>query len=93
MQEDEYDFWKLQFKLKWEVEYNKPEKMKPVLDKITWAFTELGYEFPAREAKLLNTILEGVSLSVLRDGFERQADNIDYLKMKYKVKDIPAKVD
>jgi hypothetical protein len=42
----EQDFWKLQFILKWQPEYNNPKKMKPLLDKLTLAFTELGYREP-----------------------------------------------
>lgn len=93
LEEDQYDFWKLQFKLKWEVEYNNPDKMKPVLHKLSWAFSELGYEFPEREAKLLNTLLEALFLGILREGLLSQVDNIDYLKIKYKIKEIPVKAD
>ena len=34
----EKDFWKLQFILKWQEEYNNPHKMKPIIDKLIWAF-------------------------------------------------------
>jgi AcrR family transcriptional regulator len=40
VRKNEYDFWRLQFKLKWEKEYDDPKKMKPLTDKLTWAFKQ-----------------------------------------------------
>ena len=34
VEKSEYDFWKLQFKLKWELEISGQEKMQPLLDKL-----------------------------------------------------------
>jgi len=81
----EIDFWKLQFKLKWEVEYNNPHKMKPIIDKLTWAFSELGYEDPEKEAALLNQIIDSISIGILRDGNEPQGQFKLFLLEKYKV--------
>lgn len=81
----EYDYWKLQFKLKWEQEYNNPEKMKPLIDKLTWAFTELGRKEPEKEALLLNQIIDSISIGILRDGLESQAPFKDFLLDKYQV--------
>ncbi len=81
----EIDFWKLQFKLKWEVEYNNPNKMKPVIDKLTWAFSELNYEEPEKEAILLNQIIDAISIGILRDGNEPQEPFKLFLLNKYKV--------
>lgn len=79
------DFWKLQFKLKWEAEYNNPEKIKPLLDKLTWAFEKRGYESPEQEAEMLNQILEILSISLLRDGKVLDPSYRDFLLKKYKV--------
>lgn len=79
----EYDYWKLQFKLKWEQEYNHPKKMQPLIDKLTWAFTELNYEEPVLEAQLLNTILEAMSTEILKGNFTNQTQFKEFLIQKY----------
>ena len=81
----DHTFWKLQFKLKWEKEYNNPLKMKPILDKYTWAFTELGYDDPENEASLLNHLLDAIPISILRDGMEPQEGFCSFLLDKYRV--------
>ena len=80
---EKHNFWKLQFKLKWEAGYNKPEKMKPVTDKLTWAFSELKYDNPAHEAQLLNQIIEAISIGILRDGHSDQESYLSFLLGKY----------
>ena len=83
--QSEYDFWKLQFKIKWEEEYNNPNKMKPLIDKLAWAFSELGYEGPEEEALLLNQIIDSISISILRDVIEPTASFQSFLLEKYNV--------
>ena len=81
----EKNFWKLQFMLKWQKEYNNPHKMKPIIDKLTWAFEKLGYAAPEREAALLNQIVDSVSISILRDGAEPNEQDKLFLLEKYQV--------
>ncbi|MEM7511035.1 MAG: TetR/AcrR family transcriptional regulator [Bacteroidota bacterium] len=81
--DEEIDFWKLQFKLKWDQEYNVPEKMKPLLDKLTAAFDKLGYDFPFKEAKLLNQIVEAATIERLRGEMEDSEDYEAFLLKKY----------
>ena len=83
--EEEQDFWKLQFKIKWEQEYNNPDKLKPLIDKLSWAFSQLGYEKPEQEAILLNQILDAMSISVLRDGATLDEPYKEFLLQKYNV--------
>ena len=83
--QSESDFWKLQFKLKWEEGYNNPNKMKPLIDKLAWAFSEMGYEEPENEARLLNQIVESISIGILRDGIKPQEGFRSFLLDKYKV--------
>lgn len=85
IQEEEYDYWRLQFKLKWNKEYFNPEKMKPVTDKLTDCFQELGYENPAEEASLLNCIIDAISINILRKGIESQQALPSLLLKKYKL--------
>ncbi|MEM7371397.1 MAG: helix-turn-helix domain-containing protein [Bacteroidota bacterium] len=77
------DFWKLQFKLKWEKEYHKPEKMQPLIDKLTVAFTDLSYANPEQEAKLLTQIIDTISVEMLRDSADSQLDYHQFLLHKY----------
>lgn len=83
--EEEVNFWRLQFKLKWEVNYPKNQKLTPFLDKITWAFRKLGYDNPELEAELLFLTIEGVSTAILRDGMERMESTKNFLLKKYGV--------
>lgn len=83
--ESEYDFWKLQHKIKWENAYDAREKMKPILDKLTWAFEQLNYKQPDKEAFLLNQIIESFGVSKLRDGMDLDKSDIDFLIQKYKL--------
>ncbi len=79
----EYPFWKLQFKLKWENDYESNEKMQPLLDHLAWAFTTLGYPEPEKEATILNHIIESISIGILRDGVHSQESLKTFLIEKY----------
>jgi len=81
--ESEYPFWKLQFKLKWEIEYSGAEKMRPFIEKLAWAFTELGLKEPQKEAEILNHIIESISGGILKDGLESQKPLMGFLLKKY----------
>ncbi|MCB0569902.1 MAG: helix-turn-helix transcriptional regulator [Phaeodactylibacter sp.] len=83
--QSEYDFWRLQFILKWQQEYNNPLKMKPLIDKLAWAFSELGYEEPEEEARLLNQLIDAISTGILREGLESQLPFKAFLLKKYSV--------
>ncbi|MCB0706773.1 MAG: TetR/AcrR family transcriptional regulator [Saprospiraceae bacterium] len=85
IREEEYNYWRLQFKLKWETEYYNPQKMKPIIDKLQWAFSELGYKDPQNEAELLSQIVESVSVNILREGLKSQLKFKSFLQQKYKV--------
>lgn len=66
IEEKEYDFWKLQYKLKWELEVSGDEKMEPLLLAVSNAFKKLGYESPDLEARLLLLFIDGIGSSVLK---------------------------
>lgn len=80
-----YDFWRLQFKLKWQAEYHNPEKMKPVLEKVSWAFAELGYNAPEKEAEVLGLIMESVSIGLMRGDITEPDAQKQFLLSKYQV--------
>ena len=85
IKKSEYDYWKLQFKLKWEEEYNNPKKMKPLLDKLTRAFTELNYQFPDLEAQYISQTLESISTELLKGNLNNQKQFRQFLTDKYLV--------
>ncbi len=64
--ESEYTFWKLQFKLKWEMEVDGKEKTEPLLRVLKYAFEKLGYAEPEKEASLIVFIHEGMSGAILK---------------------------
>ncbi|MEM1258414.1 MAG: helix-turn-helix domain-containing protein [Bacteroidota bacterium] len=83
--ESEYHFWKLQFKLKWELEISGREKMQPFIDRLEWAFQELGYQEAKNEAELLNHALEGIAGGIIKQGFETQEPLKTFLLRKYNI--------
>lgn len=85
IKKSEYNYWKLQFKLKWEEEYNNPKKMKPLLEKLSWAFTELNYQFPDLEAQYVGQTLESISTEILKGNLKNQKQFKQFLTDKYSV--------
>jgi AcrR family transcriptional regulator len=81
----QFDFWKLQFKLKWEEEYFNPNKVKPLIDKLTTAFERLGYKDPLFESIKLNHILEAISIDIIRDNLAEQQLYKEFLLRKYSI--------
>ena len=81
----EYEFWKLQFKLKWEMNISGSEKMAPVKEKLITVFTELGYAFPEMEAENIILLIEGVSGALLKGDLPDKAGYKNYLLTKYEV--------
>ncbi|MEZ5105630.1 MAG: TetR/AcrR family transcriptional regulator [Draconibacterium sp.] len=62
----DYDFWKLQYKLKWELEINHDKKMEPFHLALTNAFQKLGYESPETEASIIILFIDGLASYVLK---------------------------
>lgn len=54
-------FWKLQFKIKWELEIYNEQKLIPIQEKLTQVFTELRYKNPLEEANFLLTQIDGLA--------------------------------
>jgi AcrR family transcriptional regulator len=83
--ERDFNFWRLQFMLKWQRGYNKPEKMKPLINKLSEAFAELHYEKPEKEAMLLNFIIEAISTEILKGNLDPSTELKSFLLNKYGV--------
>ena len=81
--EQEYSFWRLQFKLKWESDYDTSNKMEPLINKLGWAFAQLNYKMPKKEAEVLAHVIEGISIGILCYGKESQKGLKSFLIQKY----------
>ncbi len=79
----DYDFWKLQFKLKWELEVSGDEKMEPLKLALTNAFQKLNYPEPELEASLLLLFLDGLGSAVLKGSSINPHQMIEFLLKKY----------
>lgn len=83
--DSEYTFWKLQYKLKWEMEVSSEEKMEPLIRVLSNAFKQLGFKQSKMEAYLLIYQMEGLASNVLRGASIDQKKFIQFLKKKYSV--------
>ncbi|WP_346859017.1 helix-turn-helix domain-containing protein [uncultured Draconibacterium sp.] len=81
----EYDFWKLQYKLKWELEINHDEKMEPLHMALSNAFRKLNYKSPDLEASLIVLYIDGIASSMLKASNLDAESLIQFLCEKYKV--------
>ena len=81
----DFDFWKLQFKLKWELEISGDEKMEPLQMALSNAFQKLNYNSPELEASLIILYMEGIATAILK-GSSLNVDNlIELLLNKYSI--------
>jgi AcrR family transcriptional regulator len=81
--EADYDFWKLQFKLKWELEVSSDKKMEPLHMALTNAFTKLNYPSPELEAQLLILFIDAMGAAVLKGSSLKVDEMIQFLLSKY----------
>lgn len=83
--QEEYEFWRLQYKLKWELGHNSQEKIRPLLTALTDAFEKLGYASPALEAELLYFKIDAIGGAILQGALEHKEQMKDFLLSKYDV--------
>jgi AcrR family transcriptional regulator len=81
----DYNFWKLQFKLKWELEINGDKKMEPLHMALTNAFRKLNYESPELEAQLIILFIDSLGSSVLKGSNVNSNEIIKLLLKKYEL--------
>ncbi|MBN2664398.1 MAG: TetR/AcrR family transcriptional regulator [Bacteroidales bacterium] len=80
---EDADFWKLQYKIKWEVERYNEQKMEPVEHALNQAFLKLGYKSPELEAKLLLITFDGIATRYfLQENFNLEGI-VEFLHTKY----------
>lgn len=83
--QSDYDFWKLQYKLKWELEVSNDKKMEPIQMALTNAFKKLNYDEPELEAQLLLLFIDGLGSAVLKGSSIDAKSMIQFLLKKYKL--------
>lgn len=83
--ESEYDFWRLQFKLKWDEEYYNPDNIKPLTEKLVWAFTALNFEDPEMEAQLLVQYNDTIGVDMIRGVIRDRPAFKSFLLKKYEL--------
>jgi AcrR family transcriptional regulator len=81
----DYDFWKLQYKLKWELEINGDKKMEPLHMALSNAFRKLNYQNPDLEASLILLFIDGIASSMLKGSSLNTIDMIQLLLKKYEL--------
>ncbi len=80
---EELEFWKLQYKIKWELEQYNEQKMEPLHMALSNAFRKLGYAKPEIEAQILLVIMDGLATRYfLQKGFDWQPV-VNSIKEKY----------
>jgi len=77
-------FWKLQYKIKWELEIYGEHKMEPLELALTAAFKKLGYESPELEARLLLVNLDGLATRFFLQQNFNLTQVMEFLHKKYK---------
>lgn len=83
--ESDYDFWKLQYKLKWELEVSSDKKMEPLKVALTNAFNKLNYNSPELEAQLLILFIDALGSAVLKGSSVNAHEMIQFLQSKYEL--------
>lgn len=83
MDEAEVEFWKLQYKIKWELEQYGEHKMEPLQLALTNAFNKLGFKEAELEALRLLVELDGLATRFfLMENFDYEPV-LNFLKEKY----------
>ncbi len=76
-------FWKLQYKIKWELEIYGEHKVEPLERALTSALEQLGYKDPLQEARLLMYAFDGMTTRLyLQKNFDVETP-VAYLWKKY----------
>lgn len=83
VKESEYEFWRLQFKLKWEFEQFDNSKMEPLQMALENAFKKLNYKQPELEAEFALHLLDGLASAILKGTLENKSKMKDFLLKKY----------
>ena len=78
------DFWKMQYKLKWELEVYGEHKMEPLEHALINAFKKLNYPDPELEASLLLIHIDGLATRYFLQKNFKLDSIVGFLHQKYK---------
>ena len=81
--EETYNFWRLLFQLKWNIDYDHQKKAKPLRTKLLAVFAELGKEDPELETEMLMHLIDSVSIGLLQGNLGEPLVYRDFLLKKY----------
>ena len=81
--ETDYDFWRLQYKIKWETGNFNPEKTEPLIRALQHAFEQLNAPEPEQEAHLLMLILDQTGAMLLNGTLHDAGQLRLFLHSKY----------
>ncbi|MEO0776528.1 MAG: helix-turn-helix domain-containing protein [Bacteroidota bacterium] len=79
----QYDYWRLQYKLKWQKGAPPAVPTHPLYQRLTQAFDQLAYPQPAEEAQLLLHLLDSLAVALLRDELPDREAYHQFLRRKY----------
>ena len=79
----EADFWKLQYKIKWELEEYGAYKVDPLRLALERAFESLAYENPKQEAQLILSLMDGMATRYFLDETFDYAAMVAHVTKKY----------
>ncbi len=85
VKEEDYDFWRLQFKLKWEMKNYVSQKMDPLEMALNNAFKKLQKPKPEFESKILLLLVDGISSALLKGDLKNKEELHQFLLNKYEV--------
>lgn len=85
VKEEDYDFWRLQFKLKWELKNYVSQKMDPLEMALSNAFKKLQKPNPEFESKILLLLVDGISSALLKGDLNNKEELQQFLLKKYEV--------
>jgi len=85
VREEDFDFWRLQFKLKWELKDYTHEKMRPFEISLASAFKQLDYKSPELEAEYLVLYIEAIGEAILKNLLHDKENMKLFLLQKYNV--------
>jgi AcrR family transcriptional regulator len=84
VKKEDYSFWKLQYKLKWELDMFDDSKYEPIKQAIANAFSKMGYKEPEKEADILMLLSGAIGESLLKNSLKEPESMRQFLLSKYK---------
>ena len=85
VKEADYEFWKLLYKLKWELDQHNHEEMEPLIVALTESFRKLKYKEPRLEAEHVVLLMDGAGAAILTGGVNDLESTKKLLLSKYEL--------